>query len=79
MNNIKICTLCNGYGQIKNDIGTHMSDYVWEVCPRCKGTGRVVFGNYNYEVPFGTDVNLINRFDTNIFKLVRELETEAKK
>ena len=79
MNDVKICALCSGKGQVKNDVGGHMSDYTWEACPHCKGTGRVVFGHYNYEVPFGTDTNLINRFDTSIFMLVRELEAEAKK
>jgi len=39
---IVICTECDGTGQRRYDVGTHKSEYRYEQCKKCKGSGRLI-------------------------------------
>ena len=41
MDNIVICHECDGYGQVRHNIGTHNSKYEYTKCKECKGSGRL--------------------------------------
>lgn len=39
---IIICTRCKGTGHVYFDVGTHNSEYEYEICGKCKGSGRMI-------------------------------------
>ncbi len=78
MDDIKLCSACDGTGEIREDVGYHHSEYEYHTCRKCNGTGRVIVGTYQYTVPYGTDRSIIYKFDSEIHKLLRELEQQAK-
>jgi len=75
---IKICRNCLGTGEIKEDVGTHQSDYEYKNCSVCNGTGRVKTNSYSYCVPFDTENEKIYKVDSEIIDLIRKLESNKK-
>lgn len=75
---IQICSTCKGNGNVLDDVGTHNTEWVSHICSNCKGTGRVQTRSFRYTVPFGTNDSLIDKFDSEICKMIRELESKAK-
>lgn len=71
---IEICKSCKGVGTIKYDEGYHSSDWKYETCNNCKGSGKVKVRGFSYEVPFDTEDNILNIYETNILNHIRELE-----
>jgi DnaJ-class molecular chaperone len=74
---IKICNSCDGKGDVKQ-YDNH-NDYEIVICKKCYGTGRVLTRTYTYEVPFGTDINILYKLDSEIFGLIRKLESDKIK
>lgn len=70
---INICETCQGTGEIREDVGTHRSEYIYHKCKKCNGTGRVKSMSYYFDVPYDMDNDLINEIDTEIIKLIRKL------
>ena len=66
MKEIEICGSCKGEGIISG---------VDKICSGCNGTGRVIIGRYTYVVPFDTDKSIIYKYDSEIFELIRKLES----
>ena len=73
---IKICNHCKGTGELREDIGTHESEYVNYVCSMCNGTGRVKTRTYSYSVPYDLEDSIINKADSKIIEIIRELQKE---
>lgn len=71
---IKLCNSCNGKGDIEQYL--HRNDYETVICKKCNGTGRVITRTYSYEVPFGSDIHKLYKVDSEIFELIRKLESE---
>ena len=76
---IRICNTCQGTGEIREDVGTHQSEYEYHVCSKCNGTGRVLSRSYSYCVPFDADRTQIRKFDAEIIDLIRKLESKTNK
>lgn len=38
---IIICEKCKGIGRLCHDVGTHKTEYEYEVCSVCNGSGRM--------------------------------------
>lgn len=74
---IKICNTCNGTGEIREDIGTHKSEYEYHKCSNCNGTGRIKTRSYNYSVPYDMENSEINKVDSEIINLIRKLESKT--
>jgi len=75
---IKICNNCNGTGQLITDVGTHQSEYEYSNCNNCNGTGRMLMNNYYFEVPFGTNTEILYETDSKIHALIQNLKNELK-
>lgn len=75
---IEVCNVCNGGGQLI-DRDAYRRDEVWYECDNCKGSGRVLKLSYEFEVPFGTDINKINDVSTEIVKSINALKEYLKK
>lgn len=75
---IKICSACGGTGEKEKDVGTHTSEWKCYTCSKCNGTGRVKTQTYSYSVPFSMDDNEIYKVDSEIFNLIRKLESGRK-
>jgi len=75
---IKICKTCDGTGTIREDVGTHNSEYEYHTCSRCNGTGRVKTRSYSYSVPYDMDDTEIYKVDSEIINLIRKLESKQK-
>lgn len=73
---IKICKRCEGNGTICEDDGTHSSDYEYNTCSKCNGTGRVKTRSYSYSVPFDMENEKIYKVDGKIIDLIRKLESK---
>ena len=39
---IVLCSKCEGTGQVHYDVGTHKSEYEYEQCSVCEGSGRLI-------------------------------------
>jgi DnaJ-class molecular chaperone len=74
---IIICRTCQGTGEIREDVGTHQSEYEYHKCKKCNGTGRVKTRSYRYEVPYDMDDNMIYKVDAQIIELIRNLEKKS--
>ena len=72
---VKICKICDGTGETREDIGTHNSEYVFHKCSGCNGTGRVYTRSYSYTVPYNMKKQIIYDFDSVIIDLIRKLES----
>lgn len=75
---IQICNTCTGTGETREDVGYHNTEYVYHKCDKCNGTGRVLTRTYVYTIPYGTDTNIIYKYDKQICDLLRELEAKSK-
>ena len=75
---ILICRGCDGTGEVREDVGTHQSEYEYHTCSRCKGSGKVIVQSYSYSVPFGTNEKLIHDADYAICKIIQTLELKAR-
>jgi DnaJ-class molecular chaperone len=72
--NIKICKNCDGKGEIRTDVGYHQSDYEYNTCSSCRGTGRVYVSEYSISVPFGSDLKEFYAIDKFIIDSIIKLK-----
>jgi len=74
--NIEICHTCKGEGEIRTDVVYHNSEYVWNKCTTCNGTGRVLTRSYKLIIPFGADKTEYYKADSSIIQIIRNIEKQ---
>lgn len=72
-----ICSRCDASGTIREDVGYHQSEYEFHKCTDCNGTGRIIQYYYSYEVPFGTDRDILYKLDKQIRDLILAMKKEV--
>ncbi len=72
---ISICSECKGTGEVREDVGTHTSDWVYLTCKDCNGTGKIKRYTYTCAVPFDMDDSQIYDIDSEIRYLLRKMES----
>ena len=54
---IVICKNCKGTGFVYFDVGTHKSEYEYQTCTVCMGSGRMELKVIEKRIPFVPDIN----------------------
>jgi DnaJ-class molecular chaperone len=70
---IEICKTCDGTGEI-SEVDIETPHFITNCCKKCNGTGRVKTNSYSYTVPFDMDNNEIFEVDSEIVKLIINLQ-----
>lgn len=71
---IKICSLCNGHGELKVDDNHSNVDSV--ICNTCVGQGRVYYRHYEINLPL-TDKSRMYLVDQEIMEILRKTKNQA--
>lgn len=71
---ISICSKCDGKGEIRTDVGGHRSEYEYNTCSSCGGTGRVYVNVYSISVPYGSDLKEFYAIDKFIIESIIKLK-----
>lgn len=70
----EICSACRGTGEIREDVGTHYSEYEYYTCRKCRGTGKILIGTVEYTVPFNADMNEVGVIQSEMFKVMEKFK-----
>lgn len=74
MKSIEKCKKCNETGEIRTSIPGNITMFEIHKCSNCGGTGRIFNQTYSFQVPSNINSEILNKYDSKITELIREIE-----